>query len=76
MVESRGAVPILLLPIASSDGADTAIRNLASSLTENLNDALSRFGGLGVISRQTSLGYGARRVDVSTIGTSSGFDTS
>jgi TolB-like protein/tetratricopeptide (TPR) repeat protein len=61
-------VPILLLPIASSDGADPAIRNLASSLTENLNDALSRFGGLGVISHQTSLGYGARRVDVSTIG--------
>jgi TolB-like protein len=68
MVESRGAVPILLLPIASSDSADPAIRNLASSLTENLNDALSRFGGLGVISHQTSLGYGARRVDVSTIG--------
>ena len=68
MVESRGAVPILLLPIASSDSADPAIRNLASSLTENLNDALSRFGGLGAISHQTSLGYGARRVDVSTIG--------
>lgn len=67
-MESRGAVPILLLPIASSDSADPAIRNLASSLTENLNDALSRFGGLGAISHQTSLGYGARRVDVSTIG--------
>jgi DNA-binding SARP family transcriptional activator/TolB-like protein/Tfp pilus assembly protein PilF len=68
MVEARGAVPILLLPIASSEGADPAIRSLAGSLTENLNDALSRFGGLGVISHQTSLGYGARRVDVSTIG--------
>ena len=68
MVENRGIVPILLLPFASGDGADAAIRNIALSLTENLNDALSRFGGLGIVSHQTALAYEHRRMDVSAIG--------
>jgi DNA-binding SARP family transcriptional activator/TolB-like protein/Tfp pilus assembly protein PilF len=72
MVETRGVVPILLLPFAITDGADAATRNVANSLTETLNDALSRFGGLGVISHQTALAYEGRRVDVSTIGSELG----
>jgi DNA-binding SARP family transcriptional activator/TolB-like protein/Tfp pilus assembly protein PilF len=65
MVETRGAVPIVLLPFTSSDAATA---NLAKSLTENVNDTLSRFAGLGVISQQTALGYGGRRVDAAAIG--------
>jgi len=68
MVENRGIVPILLLPFASGDRPDAATRNIALSLTENLNDALSRFGGLGIVSHQTALAYEHRRMDVSAIG--------
>jgi hypothetical protein len=75
MVESRGAVPILLLPIASSDGADPAIRNLASSLTENLNDPFPVWRARGDFA-PTSLGYGRGAWMSPRSGTSSGFDTS
>ncbi|MEA2949328.1 MAG: hypothetical protein QOI40_4658 [Alphaproteobacteria bacterium] len=68
MVESRAIVPIVVLPFAAAAGADSAARNVASALTENITETLTRFAGLGVVSRQTALTYMDRSVDASVIG--------
>jgi DNA-binding SARP family transcriptional activator/TolB-like protein/cytochrome c-type biogenesis protein CcmH/NrfG len=68
MVENRAIVPIVVLPFSTDAGADAADRKIAGLLTENVTETLTRFAGLGVVSRQTALTYMGRSTDASVIG--------
>jgi TolB-like protein/DNA-binding SARP family transcriptional activator len=62
-----GIVPIVVLPFTADDN-DNPNQRAADSLTDDVINALSRFAGMRLISRQTAFTYKGRPVDVAEVG--------
>jgi len=71
-LESHNIVPVAVLPFTTSPNAGDAERILAEALADDLIAGLSRFAELRLISRQTSLSYRDRSMDVTAIGAALG----
>jgi DNA-binding SARP family transcriptional activator/TolB-like protein/Tfp pilus assembly protein PilF len=71
-LRSRNIVPVAVLPFTTSPNASEDEKIFADALADDLIAGLSRFAELRLISRQTSLSYRDRSIDVTAIGAALG----